>query len=187
MILNKIMLINFTLYKNISLIFLICTACTSTIKPIESKKSSLVQILECPEGWGCSFELLKNKSAKIEFDKFNNSFLTILDSSKSNVLKFKYSRNHIPGTADSGYDEVILLNIDNLQNNINLTDASLAEVDAIFGRMCFCTAESVGYFPIRNGHLKIKKMNKNRFKIDFSFKLETVPQVIENISEIIQF
>lgn len=185
MILNKIMLIKFSLFKNICFIFLICTACTSTIKPIEDNESQN-QILNCPEGWGCSFELLKNKSAKIEFDKFNNSFLTLIDS-KSNVLKFKYFRNHIPGTADSGYDEVIYLNIDNFQNNINLTDASLAEVDAIFGRMCFCTAESVGYFPIRNGHLKIKKMNKNRFRIDFSFKLETVPQVIENISEILQY
>lgn len=185
MILNKIMLIKFSLFKNIGFIFLICTACTSTIKPIEGNESQN-QILNCPEGWDCSFELLKNKSVKIQFDKFNYSYLTVEDS-KSMVFVFKYQRNEIEGTADSSYNEYIYLNIDNFQNNINLTDASLAEVDAIFGRMCFCTAESVGYFPIRNGHLKIKKMNKNRFKIDFSFKLETVPQVIENISEVLRY
>ena len=185
MILNKIMLINFTSYKDICLIFLICTACTSTIKPIKDNESQN-QTLNCPEGWDCSFELLKNKSAKIQYDQFNYPYLTIQDG-KSMVLVFKYQRYKIEGTADSGYDEYIYLNIDNLQNNIELSNASLAEVDAIFGRMCFCTAESVGYFPIRNGHLKIKKMNKNRFKIDFSFKLKTVPQVIENINEILQY
>lgn len=185
MILNKIMLIKFSLFKNICFIFLICAACTSAIKSIQDNESQN-QSLNCPEGWRCSFEILENKSVKIEFDKFNYSYLTTEDS-KSMVLVFKYQRNEIEGTADSGYDEVIYLNIDNFQKNINLTDASLAEVNAIFGRICFCTAESTGYFPIRKGHLKIKKMNKNRFKIDFSFKLETVPQVIENISEILQF
>ena len=140
------MLINFTSYKNIGLIFLICTACLSTIKPIEDNDFKN-QIQNCPEGWGCSFEFLKNKSAKIELDKFNNSFLTLIDS-KSNVLKFKYFRNHIPGTADSGYDEVIILNIDNLlQNNINLTEKGLWQRLMLYLDECVCIIEKLVISP----------------------------------------
>ena len=183
---NKIMLINYKLLKTMCFVFLVCTACKSMNNSIEAQESSQAQIISCPEGWHCSFELLKNKSTKIQYDQFNYPYLTIKDD-KSTVLVFKYQRNEIEGTADSGYDEYIYLNIDDFQKNINLTDESLAEVDATFSRMCFCTRESTGYFPVRKGHLKIKKINRNRFKIDFSFKLETVPQVIENINETIHY
>ena len=88
MILNKIMLIKFSLFKNICFIFLICAACTSAIKSIQDNESQN-QSLNCPEGWRCSFEILENKSVKIEFDKFNYSYLTTEDS-KSMVLVFKY-------------------------------------------------------------------------------------------------
>jgi len=181
-----VMLINYKLSISIGLILLNYMACTSTAKPLEHHESFLTQTINCPEGWSCSLEIEKNKSAKIEFDKFNRSYLSI-EESKSTLLKFNYTRNPIPGTADSGYDEEIYLNLDKIPTNIYLEDESLNEVNAIFGRMCFCTKESTGYFPIRTGTLKIQKIKKNRFKIDFSFKLETVPQVVEKISEILQF
>jgi hypothetical protein len=70
-----------------------------------------------------------------------------------------------------------------MDQNIVLKDESLAEVDAIFGRMWFCSRESTGYFPIRKGVLKLKKIKKNRFKVDFYFTVEDVPQYVKSISE----
>jgi hypothetical protein len=172
------------LYSNKKLMFilLLLVGCKSINKPTNTSNSSVQFFNNCPEGGDCSLKILDNKSAKIEHDKFNNSYI-ILEESKSRVLMFKYERDEIQGTADSGYYEVIYLNIGKMDQNIVLKDESLAEVDAIFGRMCFCSKESIGYFPIRKGVLKLKKNKKNRFKVDFYFIVEDVPHFVKSISE----
>ena len=83
----------------------------------------------------------------------NSPFLLVNSCSLSSLSSNAYL---------GGYYEVIYLNIDKIDPNMVLKDKSLAEVDAIFGRMCFCTKESTGYFPIRKGVLKSKK---NRVEI----------------------
>ena len=169
-------------HKKLMFVLLLLVGCKSINKPTDTLNSSVQFFNNCPENGDCSLEILDNKSAKIEHDKFNNSYIT-LEESKSSLLMFKYERDEIQGTADSGYYEVIYFNIDKIDPNMVLKDESLAEVDAIFGRMCFCSRESTGYFPIRKGVLKLKKIKKNRFKVDFYFTVEDVPQYVKSISE----
>jgi|TARA_B110000971_G_scaffold218599_1_gene257757 hypothetical protein len=177
-----------TLFKMLSsnnklmFILLMFAGCKSINKPVDTSKSSVQYFNNCPENGDCSLEILDNQTAKIEYDKFNNSYIT-LEESKTTLLKFKYLRSEVPGTADSGYYEVIYLNIDKIDPNMVLKDKSLAEVDAIFGRMCFCTKESTGYFPIRKGVLKSKKNKNNQLEIDFYFTIKDVPHFVKSISE----
>ena len=169
-------------HKNLMFVLLLLVGCKSINKPTNTSNSSVQFFNNCPENGDCSLEILDNKSAKIEHDKFNNSYIT-LEESKSSLLMFKYERDEIQGTADSGYYEVIYLNIDKIDPNMVLKDESLAEVDAIFGRMCFCTKESTGYFPIRKGVLKSKKNKNNQLEIDFYFTIKDVPHFVKSISE----
>lgn len=155
------------------------TTCKSMINKLETNTLTVYDSKSCPENGSCFFEIFENKFARINTDEFGKTYLEFEDS-QSNVLKFHYRRHTIDGVMDSGYDEFVYLNIDNLDEEMFLENESLTEVNAIFVRLCFCK-EHVGHFPISNGVLNITK-HKSDFRIDFKFSLDLIPQALKSIN-----
>lgn len=161
-------------------VFIIILNCKSVKEPIgllESQSS-------CPDDGMCTFEVLKNKSIFLKQDNTGQLYPEITDSNKT-VVKFEYKRNEIPNTADSGYREIIYLELDPNYPEVNFENSELKATNALFARLCFCRGQT-GYYTINKGKLSIKKINGSDYSLEFTFEIEEVPQVIKSISEIIR-
>ena len=165
-----------------SLIFIVLIACKTGNTSSKSELLNNGNLFECPKDGICTIDILKNKLIKLKKDKFDKPYIDLEESSTTNLLKFSYKRHPIKDVADSNYEEVIYIEIKKNEENISLKNEELSTVNAIFGRLCFCRGSS-GYFPIQEGNLNVKKVSKNTYKIDFSFKINEVPQVITFFSE----
>lgn len=170
------------MYKFFLLFLLLLSSCKANHDTIEENPSNKKAFFDCPKEGICSFETLKGKLITLKKDEFGKSYIDLEESYKTNLLKFSYKRQPIEDTADSNYEEVVFIEIKDIEKDISLKNKELLTVNAIFGRLCFCRGSS-GYFPIQEGNLSIKKISKNTYKIDFSFKINEVPQVITFFSD----
>ncbi|PHS07542.1 MAG: hypothetical protein COA88_08445 [Kordia sp.] len=161
----------------ISLQFLAC----NTNKEVLSipKKTTATK---CPENGNCSFEVMYNKSLELKTDGIG-ALYPVLNEGKKTVLKFEYKRDEIANTVDGYYSEIIYAEIDPNINQLELNNKNLSKAKVIFGRLCFCRGET-GYYRIKDGALSIEKKD-NYLYFNLSFKCNEVPQIISNISEII--
>ena len=173
----------FKMYK-FFLLFLLLFSCKINNTISKDELSDKKNFFECPKDGVCSIEVLKNKLITLKKDEFGKSFIELDKSSTTNLLKFSYKRNPIEDVADSNYEEIIYIEVKNTNKIISLKNEELSTVNAVFGRLCFCRGSS-GYFPIKQGSLDINKILKNTYKIDFSFKINDVPQVITYFSKTI--
>lgn len=164
------------------LLFLILSSCKVNEHVSKSNLLDKKDLFECPKDGVCSFEILKNKLIKLKKDEFGIPYIELDKSFTSDLLKFSYKRNPIEGVEDSNYEEIIYIDVKNIKKSISIKNEELSTVNAIFGRLCFCRGSS-GYFPIQQGSLDINKISKNTYKIDFSFKINEVPQVITFFSD----
>lgn len=160
------------------LLFLIIVSCKSTFVVNEV---ILVNTLNCPENDDCTIELLPNKSLEFKQDEFGNSYPKISEGNKT-VFKYIYTRKPIPNTQDSNYSEIVFAELDSVISPKTFTNETLKDAKLHFGRLCYCKGET-GYYPIKNGEFTITKSTKNSVKIDFSFKIDEVPQIISAINE----
>jgi len=72
---------------HINLIFFLIffVGCQSSNNLNVTSKSTIQYFDHCPENGACSLEILNNRTAKIEYDKFGNSYISLKDS-KSRLL-----------------------------------------------------------------------------------------------------
>lgn len=152
-----------------------------TIPDSEESFSTTHLVSECPKDGVCSMEVLKNKSLSIKSDEFGSLYPQI-NEGKFTVLKFEYSRNEIPNTEDSGYREIIYMQLDPESLETELQGKDLSKINLLFGRLCFCKGQT-GYYKITDGHLSITKKENNEYHMDLSFQSNEVPQIINHISE----
>lgn len=179
---SKYMLKTISLILYLSLICVFFINCKSIIYKKNKTDFTVYNISDCPEDGTCFLEIIENKCVKIQKDEFDKSYIIFEENESTSVLKFNYKRNIVKGVADQGYQELIYLNINNDMKEIALIDESLSDVGVIFGRLCFCR-ENTGYFEVEDGNLKIKKLKKMGYKLDLSFKIKDIPQIISSISE----
>ena len=166
----------------LSLVFVFCINCKSIIYKKNNTDFTLYNISDCPEDGTCFLEIIENKYVKIQKDKFDKSYIIFEEDESMTVLKFNYRRNTVKGVADQDYQELIYLNINNDKKEIALIDESFSDVSVIFGRLCFCR-ENTGYFEVKKKKKKIIKSKRMGYKLDLSFKIKDVPQIISSISE----
>ncbi len=141
------------------------------------------KVTSCPENGTCKIELIPNKSIVFETDNIGIMYPVISEGDKT-ILKYTYKRNTIPNTQDGDYTEIVYAVFDATITPMKLLNEELQDVKLYFGRLCYCKGET-GYFPIKEGELKLSKINKNSFKIDIEFNISEVPQIISKISETI--
>lgn len=156
----------------------------SSCKTIPNSNESFSAIpldTECPKDGVCNMEFIKNKTLSIEVDEFGSLYPRI-DEGRFTILIFEYKRNEILDTADSGYREIIYMQLDPESLEMELNGKDLLKVNLLFGRLCYCKG-STGYYKITDGHLLITKREKGEYHIELSFKTSEVPQIINRISE----
>ncbi|WP_179353187.1 hypothetical protein [Winogradskyella vidalii] len=153
-----------------------CNSQKDNFTGVQSNTSEL-----CPESGTCSFEILKNKSFKLVKDDIGEYYPKITEAT-SNLLKFEFKSGQIEAVPDSGFTEVVYLEI-NKEKLMSFEDKMLKQVNASYGRLCFCRGQS-GYFPIDKGQLNIKKITKTQYEIDFEFEINEVPQTLKQFKVI---
>lgn len=164
----------------ILIIFFFSIACNAN-KGVKTENINIKRSNTCPEDGVCTFKVLKNKTYSIKKDEYGNSYSELLVGKKT-VLKFEYERNELEGVQDSGYKELIYIEIDTNNLELNLRNEDLQKANIGFERLCFCRGQT-GSYAIIQGHLKITKIKENEFNIVLDFKTDKVPQVITYINE----
>ncbi|TYB78678.1 hypothetical protein [Bizionia myxarmorum] len=142
----------------------------------------LIKNNHCPDDGVCSLEITPNQNLTLEKDGIGVLYPHITEGDKT-LLVFEYKRNDIPDTVDGIYRELIYLelNTDNIEVNFEETD--LQQVKALFARLCFCRGQT-GYYPIKQGTLSIKKLDKNEYSLKMNFKIDEVPQIVNSIDTV---
>lgn len=166
--------------KLLPILVLLIVSCKSAFVVNEA---ILVNTLNCPENGDCTIELLPNTSLEFKKDEFGNLYPVISEGNKT-IFKFIYTRKSNPNTQDSHYAELVFAELDSVISPKTFTNETLKNAKLHFERLCYCKGQT-GYYPIKNGKFEISKSTKNSFKINFTFKIDEVPQIISTINETI--
>lgn len=97
------------------------------------------------------------------------------------VLKFEYIKKPTKNTVDSGYREVLYIEIPNKKQSINLSDLNQSDINIWFARFCFCR-DYVGFHKITEGALQID-LSAKALKIKLEIKFNNLPQVLNFIDQ----
>ena len=124
---------------------------------------------QCPEDGNCTFEVLESYYKVVE--------------GKNLLLRFQYERNQIPNTVDGHYIEQVFVELDKNNLEVELNSVNSKKIRVVFARFCYCKGQT-GYYDIDKGSLIIKKVEGNKYQLDFNFKITEVPQIITEIHEI---
>lgn len=167
-----------------SLLFLSLSCSTTKEQKSEERASLPPPHINCPENGDCSFEVFKNSALNLAYDSTGKLYPEVTDGVKI-VIKYHYKRKTIENTMDSSYSEYVYFEFDPNEKQIILKDNELQKVKMIFGRICYCKG-SMGYFPVRKGNLFLFNSNGN-LHVRTTFKMNKVPQIIDQIDENIKF
>ncbi|NBC59037.1 MAG: hypothetical protein GVY05_12230 [Bacteroidetes bacterium] len=139
-------------------ISVVLTSCKS-VKNIEKQP-------DCPEGYECYGEVLKDQSISIHKDGIGKTYIKINQDESHNVIKYIYKYSGEPNIADDSYIETFYFQIPQKSNKISLSGKELKNVKALVQKSCFCP--DAGYALIEQGHLDIKKQ-KDHYYIKFKY------------------
>ena len=170
-----------TLLPLLILLLVSCKSTKNATSTITVNEAVLINTVNCPENGDCTIELLPNSSLEFKKDEFGNLYPIISEGNKT-IFKYIFTRKSAPNTQDSNYSEVIFAELDAAISEETITDEALETKKLTFGRLCFCKGET-GYYPIKKGEFKITKSSNKSFKIDFTFNIKEVPQIVSNINE----
>ena len=157
---------------------IICLVSCKTKSELTSTITTEVANMVCPEDGTCSFEVLKNKTLLIKTDNLGSIYPEMIDGNHS-VLKFEYKKHGNANYADSGYREEVFIELDT--NNLEVETTDLKGRKLFFARWCYCKGQT-GYYKINQGKLLVTKIDNINFQLHLSFKIEEVPQIINEIN-----
>lgn len=165
------------LYVLSLMFFLVSCKAKSEIKSTNTEE---INTIACPENGVCSLEVYKNKSLEIKTDNFDRVYPKISNGNHL-VLKFEYKKAENPNYADGSYREEVFIQLD--IKNLEIETTNLKDKKLFFARWCYCKGQT-GYYKITKGKLSVKKIDNKNFKINLSFKIEEVPQMVNQINQI---
>ena len=172
-------------YYHILILLMIFSSCGTQKEQSNDQRVSLPPpIINCPEDGDCSFEVFKNSNLNLAYGSDGKLYPEVTEGEKI-VIKYHYKRKTIENTMDSNYSEYVYFEFDPNVKQIILKDKELQNVKMVFGRICYCKG-SMGYFPVREGNLFLFNSNGN-LTVRTSFKINKVPQIINQIDENIKF
>lgn len=156
---------------------IVCLISCKVKSDLMSITATEVVNMTCPENGMCSFEILKNKTLQIKTDNFGSKYPEIAEGNLF-VLKFEYKKHGNSNYQDSGYREEIFIELD--VNNLEIETENLKDRKIYFARWCYCKGQT-GYYQVNQGKLAITKKAENNYQLQLSFKVEEVPQIINEI------
>lgn len=140
--------------------------------------------INCPEGGDCSFEIMRNSVLNLNHSDTGQLYPEVVKGDKI-VVKFHYKKDPVKDVMDSGYSEYVYLEFDPDETQLILKDKELQKVKMVFGRICYCKG-AMGYFPVQQGNLFLFNRDGN-LQLRTSFRVNKVPQIIEQIDENINY
>ncbi|WP_310991300.1 hypothetical protein [Aequorivita marina] len=143
------------------------------MEQVENKKSG------CPDDGTCSVEVHQNKTLIVK-DDGTGSFYPDFEEGNNTIIAYTYHKPGPKGVADADYSETIHFEIPAGVENFKKSDASLSDVNLLYGRHCFC--RDGGYFPVTKGKLVVEK-TENGIMFDLKFDTGKTTQVISHIRE----
>lgn len=160
---------------------------TQTGNVISSENTSMEQTENktsgCPDDGNCSVIVHKNKKFTVK-DDGTGAFYPDLEDGKSTVIEYTYHRAGPEGTADADYSETIHFEIPTDVKNLTKENASLSDVNLLYGRHCFC--RDGGYSPVTNGKLVVETTAEGTMMFDLQFSTGKPTQVISHIRETVK-
>ena len=145
------------------------------MKPTEEK--TLLKLDSLKNGFK-KLTLLRNK--KLEISSLNGSLTYVIkDNSSTNVIVFDYAINQDQVAYDGGYREEIVFEVPNDEAERSYLNEELENANMLFGRYCNCRGQN-GLFKVSQGKLHINS-SKTETHFELQFKINEVPQVIDNI------
>ncbi|CAM3310968.1 hypothetical protein [Aequorivita lipolytica] len=174
------------LYFLIPLFFVnACKTQTGTVISSENTKMEQVEnkVTGCPEEGTCSVMVHKNKRLVIKEDGTGATYPEMA-AGENMVVVYTYSKEGPEGTVDGDYSETIHFEIPTATTTLRKVDASLTDVNLLYGKHCFCKGEA-GYYPVTNGKLLVEKSSQG-ITFDLKFKVEKTSQVVTHISEMVK-
>ena len=156
---------------------IICLVSCKAKSELTATTATKVSKKTCPEDGTCSFEIFKNKTLQIKTDNLGRMYPEMMDGIHS-VLKFEYKKQGNANYADRGYREEIFIE---LTNNLEVETEDLKDRNLFFARWCYCKGQT-GYYKINQGKLLVTKIDSINFQLHLSFKIEEVPQIINEIN-----
>lgn len=141
------------------------------------------KVTGCPEEGACNVVVLKNKHLVIKEDGTGAVYPEMV-AGENMVVVYTYSKEGPKGTVDGNYSETIHFEIPAGMENLNKENATLADVNLLYGKHCFCRGEA-GYYPLTNGKLLVEKTNQG-IVFDLKFNVEKTSQVVTHISEMVK-
>lgn len=161
-----------------ALYLIICLVSCKTKAELVSAESRQVNNMVCPEEGSCSFEIIKDKTLLIKTDNLGSMYPEMMYGTHA-VLKFEYKKSGKANYADSDYREEIFIELD--KNNLEGETLDLKDKKLFFARWCYCKGQT-GYYKINQGKLSVIKIDDKNFQLHLSFKVEEVPQIINEIN-----
>ncbi len=140
--------------------------------------------INCPEGGDCSFEVMRNSVLNLKHSETGQLYPEIVEGDKI-VVKFHFKKDQVKDVMDSGYSEYVYLEFDPDEPQIILKDKELQKVKMIFGRICYCKG-AMGYIPVQQGNLFMFNRD-GHLQLRTSFKINKVPQIVQQIDENINY
>lgn len=132
----------------------------------------------CPDNGDCAFEVMKNTQMRFQKEESTGKLQPKFETdSTQNVIKFTFDKNQDQAAVDGQYREEVYFELPKGKSVLNLKDGELSQVHFLYGRFCFCSRNSTGYFKVDNGKLKVKNG-----KLSFDFENGQVPQVLGKVS-----
>ena len=171
--------------KNTYIIFalFLLLGCKTNQSASEQSGAYLKEI-SCPESGNCEFEVLQNSILNIKTDEFGKLYPEVSPGNKV-VIKFHYKKIEPENVMDASYSEYIYLEVNENEQQLILKDKELQKVKMLYGRICFCR-DAAGYFRVTKGSLYLFNSNK-KLKMDLTFEVNKIPQIITEVSEEINY
>lgn len=134
----------------------------------------------CPEEGVCSIIVHQNSKLIINMDG-TGALYPEIQNGDNLVLEYTYLKEGPVGTADGSYSETVHFEIPPNVKNLKKENASLADVNLLYGKHCFCPGEA-GYYPITTGKLSVDNTGKD-LNFELTFSQNKVSQIISHIVE----
>ncbi len=138
--------------------FLIAGACgTQSTSVVSSEKNSMETVENtqsgCPDDGTCTVIVQKNKSLKLHDGEGGEVYPEVVEG-QNIVVEYTFHRPGPEGTADGNYMETLHFEIPAKAQELEKSDASLADVKMLFGKHGFRQSQT---YPVRKGKLYVKK------------------------------
>lgn len=162
---------------------LIINGCKTQTGSITSSESNNTEQMRnktaCPEDGTCSVLVYQNSTIVVTDDE--TGFYPHIEKGNNMVVEFTYLKKGPEGTADGNYSETVHFEIPNGTKKFTKENASLSQVNLLFGKHGFYPGEA-GYYEVTNGKLSVDN-TANNLKFDLRFKVDNQSQVISHIVE----